>query len=192
MIGCLEKRFLQGDYVSHYQRLESLLFKAVKGAPFQNELTAVCDFDKDDLNISLLETQLQILGTKLSECCDLKVPEIVKEFRNLPKCQQELMQQAKIAIKLWLLAPATNAVSERSASAVRRIFTYLRTRSSQERFNNCMVLLVHKDEVDKLNLIDIANKFCRESDQRIDRFGRFHARDQINNCIEPCTKSIQC
>ena len=117
---------------------------------------------------------------------------IVKEFRNLPKWQQELMQQVKIAIKLWLLAPATNAVSERSASALRRICTYLRTRSSQERFSNCMVLSVHKDEVDKLNLIDIANEFCRESDQRIGPFGRFHARDQINNCKELCTKSTQC
>ena len=55
-----------------------------------------------------------------------------------------------------------------------------------------MVLSVHKDEVDKLNLIDIANEFCRESDQRIGRFGRFHARDQINNCKELCTKSTQC
>ena len=63
MIGCLEKRFLQGNYVNHYQQLESLLFKAVKGAPLQNELTAVCDFYKDDLNISLLETQRQILQT---------------------------------------------------------------------------------------------------------------------------------
>ena len=99
------------------------------------------------------------------------------------------MQQVKIAVKLWLLAPATNAISERSASAVRRICTYLRTRSSQERFNKCMVLSVHKDEVDKLNLIDIANEFCRESDQRIGRFGRFHARDQIYNCKELCTKS---
>ena len=156
---------MQGDYVNDYQQLESLLFRSVKGAPFQNELTAVCDFYKYDLNISLLETQLQILHTKLSDCCDLKVPEIVKEFHNLPKCQQELMQQVKIAIKLWLLAPATNAVSERSASAVLRICTHLCTRSSQERFNNCMVLLVHKDEIDKLNLIDIANEFGRESDQ---------------------------
>ena len=191
VIGCLEKPFLQGDYVNHYQHLESLLFKSVKGARFQNELTAVCDFYKDDLNIPFLKTQLEILHTKISECCDLKVPEIAKEFCNLPKCQQELMQ-VKLAMKLWLLAPAANAVSERSASAVRRICTYLRTRSSQERFNSFMVPLVHKDEVDKLHLIDIANEFCRESDQRIGRFGRFHARDEINNCKELCTKSTQC
>ena len=183
---------MQGDYVNHYQQLESLLFKAVKGEPFRNELTAVCNFYKNDLNISLLETQLRILHTKLSECCDLKVPEIVQEFQKLPECQQELIQQVKIAIKLWLLAPAINAISERSATTVRRICTYLRMRSSQERFNNCLVLLVQKDEVDKLNLIDIANEFCRESDQRIGRFGRFHARDQINNCKELCTKSARC
>ena len=102
------------------------------------------------------------------------------------------MQQVKIAIKLWLLAPATNVVSERSDSAVRLICTYLRTKSSQERFNNCVVLSAHKDEVDKLILIDIGNKFCRDSDQRIGRFGRFLARDQINNCKELCTKSTQC
>ena len=52
-----------------------------------------------------------------------------------------------------------------------------------------MVLSVQKDEVDKLNLIDIANELCRESDQRIGRSGRFHVRDQINNCKELCTKS---
>ena len=184
--------FCRGDYVNHYQQLENFLFKAVKGTPFQNELTAVCDFYKYHLNKSLLETQLQILHTNLLECCDLKVPEIVKEFRSLPKCQQELMQQVKIATKLWLLAPATNAVSERSASSVRRICTYLRTRSSQGRFKNCMVLSVHKDEVDKLNLLDIANEFCRESDQRIGHFRRFHARDQRNNCKERCIKSTQC
>ena len=85
MIGCLEKRFLQADYVNHYEQLESLLFKAVKGAPFQNELTAVCDFYKDDLDILLLETQLQILHTKLSECCDLKVSEIVKRVSQSPE-----------------------------------------------------------------------------------------------------------
>ena len=180
MTGCLEKRFLQDDYVNHYQQLKSFLFKAVKGAPFQNELPAVSDFYKDDLNESLLETKLQILHAKLSECCDLKVPEIVKEFRNLPKCQQELMHQVKIAIKPWLLAPATNAISERSASAVRRICTYLRTRSSQERFNNCMVISVHKDEVEKLNLINIANEFCHENDhQRIRHCGRFHDQTKI-------------
>ena len=55
-----------------------------------------------------------------------------------------------------------------------------------------MVLSVNKDEVNKLNLIDIANEFCRESDQQIGRFGRFHARDQISNCKELCRKSAQC
>ena len=55
-----------------------------------------------------------------------------------------------------------------------------------------MVLSVRKDEVDKLNLIDFANELCRESDQPIGRFERFHGRDQIKNYKELCTKSTQC
>lgn len=181
VMGCIEKRFLQGDYVDYYQKLEVLLLKAVKGESFQSKLNVVCDFYKDDLNKSLLETHLQILNTTLSTDVYHNVSSIVREFRKLPKCHQELMLQVKVVIKLWLLAPATNAVSERSASAVRRICTYLRTTSSQERLNNCMVLSVYKDEVDKLNLIDIANEFCRKSEHRTKFFGRFHDRDQIDN-----------
>ena len=100
VMSCIEKRFLQGNYVNHYQQLENLLFNAVKGVPFQNELSAVCDFYQNDLDKSLLETQLLILHTKFSQCGDLTVPEIVKGFCNLPECQQELMQQVKIVIKL--------------------------------------------------------------------------------------------
>ena len=51
-MGCLEKRFLQGDYVNHYQQQENLLLKAVEGTSSQNELTAVCDFYKAYLNKS--------------------------------------------------------------------------------------------------------------------------------------------
>ena len=46
--------------------------------------------------------------------------------------------------------PATNAVSERSFSALRRIKSYLRANMSQERLNQSMVLHVHKHLTDPL------------------------------------------
>ena len=61
--------------------------------------------------------------------------------------------------------PATNAVSERSFSAMRRFFTYLRTNMGPNRLNNTMVLHVHKERLDQLSLIDIANDFVKGSDQ---------------------------
>ena len=46
--------------------------------------------------------------------------------------------------------PATNAVSERSFSAMRRLYTYLRTNRGSTRFNNAIVLRIHKAQLDKL------------------------------------------
>ena len=58
-------------------------------------------------------------------------------------------------LSLVLIMPATNAVSERSFSCLRRLKSYLRTTMSQSRLNNVMVLHVHKNLTDKLSLVDI-------------------------------------
>ena len=60
-------------------------------------------------------------------------------------------------VSLLLVMPATNAESERSFSAVGRIKSYLRSTMSQQRLNHLMVLHVHSDHTDKINLVDVAN-----------------------------------
>ena len=62
-------------------------------------------------------------------------------------------------------------VSERSASALRRLKTYLRTTVSQERLNHFMILHVHKEMNDKLNMGDIGNQFVSALNDRQNRFG---------------------
>lgn len=83
------------------------------------------------------------------------------------------MSEVCVVIKLLMVMPATNAVSERSASGVRRIKTYLRSTMSQLRFNNLLVLHVHKDRADQLNLKTCLNEFVSGSDHRIHLFGSF-------------------
>ena len=56
-------------------------------------------------------------------------------------------------LSLVLVMPATNAVSERSFSCLRRHKSYLRATMSQSRLNNVMVLHVHKSITDKLSLV---------------------------------------
>ena len=60
------------------------------------------------------------------------------------------------AVKLILVMAATNAVSERSFSALK---SWLRTTTSQVRLNWCMILHVHKDKTDGLEMNRIANEF---------------------------------
>ena len=71
-----------------------------------------------------------------------------------------------------MVLPSTNAVSERSASALRRVKTYLRTTMSQLRLNNLMMLSIHKDRTDQINVETIINEFVLANRHRIDIFGR--------------------
>ena len=69
--------------------------------------------------------------------------------------------------------PATNAVSERSFSAMRCLYTYLRTNMSQNGLNNMMVLHVHKEKTDALKL---ANEFAFGSKHRLKQFADIDLR----------------
>ena len=79
--------------------------------------------------------------------------------------------------KLILLVPATNAVSERSCSTLVRVKTYLRSSMIQERLNSCLVLATYKEEVDKLNLVEVANQFSFNNEHRFSIFGKFKNKD---------------
>ena len=89
------------------------------------------------------------------------------------------------------MIPATNAVSERSFSAMCRLFTYLRTNMGPNRLNNTMVLHVHKERLDQLSLIDIVNDFVKGSDHRKTVFGSFDAVDLRRNRVSVKSVGVQ-
>ena len=74
-------------------------------------------------------------------------------------------------MKLLLVLPATNATSERSFSALRRVKNYLRSTMTQERLNNLMVLHVHKESLDRLELERVAHEFVSGREGRLRVFG---------------------
>ena len=78
--------------------------------------------------------------------------------------QSDLLSDICTVIKFMLVMPATNEVSERSFSTLRLVKTYLRVTMTQKRLNHLMVLHVHKDLTDKLNLASIGNEFVGQSD----------------------------
>ena len=80
-------------------------------------------------------------------------------------------------LKLNLVSPATNAVSERSTSAMRRFKNCLRSTMSQERLNHCMLLSIHKEKTDEINLKNVANVFCEANQVRRHTFGVFCDED---------------
>ena len=86
--------------------------------------------------------------------------------------------------------PATNAVGERSFSALRQGKTYLRSTTGDSKLNHYMMLHVHKDGTDAPTLVDAANDFVGEKENRKQLFGKFSAND-IPSKFSISSKSTQ-
>ncbi len=92
--------------------------------------------------------------------------DIVDLFKSMSPAQRNSMSEICTLLKLTQVVPATNAESERSASALRRVKSYLRSTMSQSRLNNLMLLHVHKHRTDNLDLKICSNEFITGNDHR--------------------------
>ena len=71
-------------------------------------------------------------------------------------------------------------VENKQGTLLKRVKTYLRSTTGDSRLNHLMMLHVHKDRTDALTLVDVANNFVGEKENRKQLFGRFSANDIPN------------
>ena len=88
-----------------------------------------------------------------------------------------LFPNVMIVIQLLPINPATSATPERSFSVARRIKTRLRSSMTPPRFNALSFLRTHKDLVDGLDVISVANDFVSLNSVRYNNFGTFTKSD---------------
>ena len=62
---------------------------------------------------------------------------------------------------------------------MKRVKTYLRSTTSDCRLNHLVVLLVHKDRTDSLNMVEVANAIVEQNDSRYPIFGIFGEKDGV-------------
>ena len=161
-----------------YATCEQLLIKAVKKEDFSDEISEVMDFYNDDFNADMIKIQLQLLPSVMTGNININsFKEIRNQFKLLSSTRKALISDVIKLLKLLVVMPATNAVSERSFSATRRLYTYTRTNMSHTRLNHRMILHVHKTKTDSLSLINVANAFVKLSDHRLAIFGEFTQED---------------
>ena len=150
-------------------------------------------FYHDDFNDDTLRVQLRTLPAVIGQgegsvnaFHDIRI--LVKQLK---KPIRNLISEFVNMIKLVIAMSATNAVSERFFSAIRRLYTYLRTNIGSSRLNNAMVLHIHKGQLDKLSIVDVANDFVFESDHKKTLFGRFDDVDLGRKSIPVKSVGIQ-
>ena len=74
-----------------------------------------------------------------------------------------LLPEVSKFAELLLVLLATNATSERSFSAMKRIKTYLRSTASGNRLNHCMLLHDRCKKTDQLNMSEITKEFLGDN-----------------------------
>lgn len=175
-VGCLRDRFDQAGYTV-YHNLEELLIKASLKDNFEVQFKFVREFYEDDLNPDILHSQLVIFGNHFQSIPEKPssptIFDIKDFFVKLSTAQKDLLEQVGLVLKLILVMPATNATSERSFSSLRRIKTYLRSTMTQSRLNHLLLLHVHKECTDSLDLQSIINRFIACCETRRNTFSTF-------------------
>ena len=101
------------------------------------------------------------------------VADLLKFFQSLDIPRKRLLTQVCTLAKRLNVMPATNAVSERSFSALKRVKSYLRSSTGQNRLNHLMVLHVHKELTDTIDMVELANRFVGENQTRKELVGKF-------------------
>ena len=168
--SAIKDRFEQKGF-QMLQKLETVL--TVQQPQQSDMIKDVVSFYGADLNHPVrLQTQLNALhtGTERS-LTDLEL--IVSYLKSLNNVEKEYYSEVIKVVKLILVMPATNSVSERSFSALRRLKTWLCTTTLQVQLNWCMILHVHKDKTDALPMSDVANEFVARNESRLRIFGKF-------------------
>lgn len=192
VINCIEARFNQNDF-RIYASSEQVLLKAATGKDYESELKDVLQFYTSDIDEMSLRSQLQTFSTNFQSTSQgtVNFKDIVSYLQGLSTGMKSLLSEVLRFTKLILVAGATNATSERSFSAMRRAKSYLQSTMGQVRLNNIMVLHVHKELTDKLNLVDVANDFVQGSEHRLSFFGTFQEVDKRRGIVHVKTKATQ-
>ncbi len=176
LVNGIRNRFDQPGY-RVYLNLEQLLIKAARKCEYEEEFKFVTDFYQDDFDCQTLKLQLHTMSSNFSSEGNIDLQSIISYFKGLSDPQKDLMSQVCKLLSLILVMPATNAVSERSFSCLRRLKSYLRATMTQTRLNNVCVLHVHKTITDQLSLVEMANEFVAGSSHRECQFGNFRETD---------------
>ena len=129
-INCIEQRFDQHDY-KIYVDLQKVLLKSIKGETWEDRLQLVCRFYAGDIAQSLARKQIELLPTVATslgyDTKKFNIEDLISFLKRLDNSHKALLSQVVKIAKLILVMPATNAISERSFSALKRVKTYLRS-----------------------------------------------------------------
>jgi hypothetical protein len=178
LISSVKERFDQPAF-KVYATLETLLLRAAKGEDISNskEMEDLKLTFSADVNVNTLVAQLCTFGLLVKGNEFQCFPDILTAVKNLHPHERQLIDNVITLCKLIHVNPATSATGERSFSTARRVKTWQRSTMLQSRFSHLAILNTHKDRLDNLCLVSVANAFVSLNENRQRNFGTFTIAD---------------
>ena len=124
VVNCVQRRFDQPDFQT-YVHLQEVFLKTIKGEPVEEHFRELESFYSTDFNVLSLKPQLEVLPNVVESMgfnrSTFSVSDLVRFLQKLDPANKLLLSEVVKLGKLMLVMPATNAVSERSFSALKRL-----------------------------------------------------------------------
>ena len=95
---------------------------------------------------------------------------IIKKSQDMSRNRSLFISEAGKIVRLLLLSQATNTESDSIFSALKRIKTYLRSTMGNKWLHALMLVHVHINILDNINLADVANPFVDRKDRHKQTF----------------------
>ena len=172
-VNGIKERFNQPDN-RIYVNLQELILKVFSKVEFSKEIEVVKDYYDSDFERFNLELQLQLLhqtDLKFKEQNHKRftIQDVIVLMQKLPRAHKNVIPEVLKLMKLILVSPATNAVIERSFSALKRLKTACLLIMSDPRLNDIMALRINRDILP--STVDIVNELIDRSEYRKFVFG---------------------
>ena len=154
--------------------IEKVLLDSANGV-FLKEIPDELHICNKDIHMDRLLIQLQILPDMIKTYNEsqlaIKVRKVtilrtITDIINaLPSCKSMLSEVNKL-VHILLTMPVSSSTAERCFPALRRLKTYLRSSMGQEHLNNLMLLNIHNDITDTIDIHQIAKEFININEHR--------------------------
>ena len=162
--------------------LETLLLNTANG-------TIDCNLHPEELNLYSMDINIEQLLVQLRMLADLKrmynennpttpLKEVTSlrtlcEIMNNLSFSKKLFSKVYKLLKILLTVPVTTATAERTFSVLHRVKTFLRSTMGQPRLNHVLLLHIHRERTDNIDLFEIAKDFVSVNERRKNYFGSF-------------------
>lgn len=162
IIQSIKERFEKDNSIAfslHY--LHPVLFKKINKEEYVKIITNIYNFYK--IENLLAESESWYSLWQKQDCQSMNIMDLLKH-------SEMFFPSITIALEIFLSLPATSCTAERSFSTLRRVKTWLRSTTGEDRLNGLCMLSVHREKVKvkKSQFIEqVITRFAIEQPRRL-------------------------